>query len=109
MTLEGEKKRWEEGTINPALKRNPERKPEFLTTSGIAIPRVLVSDEVRLDFESQVGFPGEYPYTRGVQPTMYRGRIWTMRQYAGYASAEEFEPALSLSSGARTDRTLGSF
>jgi len=89
MTLEGEKKRWEEGTLNPALKRNPERKPEFLTTSGIAIPRVLVSDEVQLDFESQVGFPGEYPYTRGVQPTMYRGRIWTMRQYAGYASAEE--------------------
>jgi len=89
MTLEGEKKRWEEGTLNPALKRNPERKPEFLTTSGIAIPRVLVSDDVQLDFESQVGFPGEYPYTRGVQPTMYRGRIWTMRQYAGYASAEE--------------------
>ena len=89
MTLEGKKKRWEEGTLNPALKRNRERKPEFHTTSGIAIPRVLVPDEVRLDYESQVGFPGEYPYTRGVQPTMYRGRIWTMRQYAGYASAEE--------------------
>ena len=89
MTLEGKRKRWEEGTLNPALKRNPERKPEFHTTSGIAIPRVLVPDEVRLDYESQVGFPGEYPYTRGVQPTMYRGRIWTMRQYAGYASAEE--------------------
>lgn len=89
MTLEAKKKRWEEGTLNPALKRNRERKPEFHTTSGIAIPRVLVPDEVRLDYESQVGFPGEYPYTRGVQPTMYRGRIWTMRQYAGYASAEE--------------------
>ncbi len=89
MTLEGKKKRWEEGTLNPALKRNRERKPEFHTTSGIAIPRVLVPDEVRLDYESQVGFPGEYPFTRGVQPTMYRGRIWTMRQYAGYASAEE--------------------
>ena len=89
MILEGEKKRWEEGTLNPALKRNPERKPEFHTTSGIALPRVLVPDEVRLDYESQVGFPGEYPFTRGVQPTMYRGRIWTMRQYAGYASAEE--------------------
>ncbi|MCJ7823730.1 MAG: methylmalonyl-CoA mutase family protein, partial [Anaerolineales bacterium] len=89
MTLEGKKKHWEEGTLNPALKSNPERKPEFHTTSGIAIPRVLVPDEVRLDYESQVGFPGEYPYTRGVQPTMYRGRIWTMRQYAGYASAEE--------------------
>ena len=89
MTLEGKKKHWEEGTLNPALKSNPERKPEFHTTSGIAIPRVLVPDEVRLDYESRVGFPGEYPYTRGVQPTMYRGRIWTMRQYAGYASAEE--------------------
>ncbi|MFC2054494.1 methylmalonyl-CoA mutase [Chloroflexota bacterium] len=89
MTIEGEKKRWEERTLNPALQHNPERKPEFHTTSGIEIPRVLVPDEVRLDYESQVGFPGEYPYTRGVQPTMYRGRIWTMRQYAGYASAEE--------------------
>lgn len=89
MTLEGKKKHWEEGTLNPALKSNPERKPEFHTTSGIAIPRVLVPDEVRLDYESQVGFPGEYPYTRGVQPTMYRGRLWTMRQYAGYASAGE--------------------
>ena len=89
MTLEGKKKHWEEGTLKPALKSNPERKPEFHTTSGIAIPRVLVPDEVWLDYESQVGFPGEYPYTRGVQPTMYRGRIWTMRQYAGYASAGE--------------------
>ena len=87
MTLEGEKKRWEEGTLNPALKRNPERKPEFHTTSGIALPRVLVPDEVRLDYESQVGFPGEYPFTRGVQPTMYRGRFWTMRQYAGFSTA----------------------
>jgi methylmalonyl-CoA mutase N-terminal domain/subunit len=89
MTLEGKKKHWEEGTLKPALKSNPERKPEFHTTSGIAIPRVLVPDEVWLDYESQVGFPGEYPYTRGVQPTMYRGRLWTMRQYAGYASAGE--------------------
>ena len=81
--------RWEEETLNPALKRNPERKPSFKTSSGIPVPRVLPPPEADLDFAEKLGFPGEYPFTRGVQPTMYRGRLWTMRQYAGYASAEE--------------------
>jgi methylmalonyl-CoA mutase N-terminal domain/subunit len=89
MTLESERKRWQEESLNPTLKRFPERKSEFHTHSGIPIPRVLTPGDVDSDYVEQLGFPGEYPFTRGVQPTMYRGRLWTMRQYAGYASAEE--------------------
>jgi methylmalonyl-CoA mutase N-terminal domain/subunit len=82
-----EKKRWQEETLNPLLNKHPERKPSFRTTSGTEIPRVAMPSE--RDFLGEIGFPGEYPFTRGVQPTMYRGRFWTMRQYAGYATAEE--------------------
>jgi methylmalonyl-CoA mutase, N-terminal domain len=81
--------RWEEETLNPALKRNPERKLNFNTSSGIPVPRLMSPPEADADYADKLGFPGEYPFTRGVQPTMYRGRLWTMRQYAGYASAEE--------------------
>ena len=81
--------RWEEETLNPSLKRNPERKPDFHTSSGIPMPRLLTPADPEPDYMEQLGFPGEYPFTRGVQPTLYRGRLWTMRQYAGYASAEE--------------------
>ena len=66
-----------------------ERKPEFLTSSGIPLQRTYAPDDAPLDYAADLGQPGEYPFTRGVQPTMYRGRFWTMRQYAGYASAEE--------------------
>lgn len=87
MTLESEKKRWEEEVLKPVTNRFPERKPEFKTPSGIPVPRLgLPATEAD---QEKLGFPGEYPFTRGVQPTMYRGRLWTMRQYAGYASAEE--------------------
>ena len=89
MTLESEKKRWEEAILNPALKRFPERKAEFHTLSDIPLPRLLTPTDPDHDYMEKLGFPGEYPYTRGVQPSMYRGRFWTMRQYAGYASAEE--------------------
>ncbi len=89
MTLESEHKRWEEQTLNPALKRFPERKSQFCTLSGIPLPRVLIPPDPDPDYLEKLGFPGEYPFTRGVQPTMYRGRLWTMRQYAGYATAEE--------------------
>ena len=89
MEQENEKKRWEEETLAPALKRHPERKPEFDTSSGIELPRILTPSDPVPDYGEQLGFPGEYPFTRGIQPTMYRGRLWTMRQYAGYASAEE--------------------
>ena len=89
MTLESEQKQWEDATLNPALKKFPERKPEFKTSSGILAPRLLAPDEPDPDYMEKLGFPGEYPFTRGVQPSMYRGRFWTMRQYAGYATAEE--------------------
>jgi methylmalonyl-CoA mutase N-terminal domain/subunit len=89
MTHETERQNWEEKTLKPILKRFPERKSEFSTHSGIPIPRVLTPLDVDINYVEEIGFPGEYPFTRGVQPTMYRGRLWTMRQYAGYASAEE--------------------
>ncbi len=87
MTLESELKRWEEQTLKPVLDKTPERAPEFETPSGIPLPRIGLPGE--LNYEEALGFPGEYPFTRGVQPTMYRGRFWTMRQYAGYATAED--------------------
>lgn len=83
------KETWEQTTLRRALERAPERKPSFETPSGIPIKRVYTPDDVDLDYMRDLGFPGEYPFTRGVQPTMYRGRLWTMRQYAGYATAEE--------------------
>ncbi len=87
MTLEQEKKRWDEEVAEPSVTKFKERKTGFLSPSGIPIPRVAVPGE--FDYMEQLGFPGEYPFTRGVQPTMYRSRFWTMRQYAGFASAEE--------------------
>ncbi len=89
MALESEKERWEKETLNPALKRFPERKDKFETSSGIPLERVYLPQDSDPDYNEKLSFPGEYPYTRGVQPTMYRGRFWTMRQYAGYASAAE--------------------
>lgn len=87
MTLEEEKNRWEEQTVKPVIAKFKERKAEFTTPSGIPLPRVAIPQDQ--DYMKQLGFPGEYPFTRGVQPTMYRSRFWTMRQYAGFASAEE--------------------
>ncbi|HTX78501.1 MAG TPA: methylmalonyl-CoA mutase family protein [Longilinea sp.] len=87
MSFDSEQKRWEKEVLDPVLKKNPERKPEFASPSGIPLPRVSLPED--FDYQEKLGFPGEYPFTRGVQPTMYRGRLWTMRQYAGYASAEE--------------------
>lgn len=66
-----------------------ERKPHFETLSGIEAKRVYTPDDIADDYSARIGFPGEPPFTRGIQPTMYRGRLWTMRQYAGYASADE--------------------
>ncbi len=89
MTISEEQKRWEQSVLQPALKRFPERKPKFQTSSGIPLPPVQAPSETDAGYMEALGFPGEYPFTRGVQPSMYRGRFWTMRQYAGYASAEE--------------------
>ncbi|MBI2873394.1 MAG: methylmalonyl-CoA mutase family protein [Chloroflexi bacterium] len=84
------KQEWEEKTLKPALERAPEREPSFESNSGLPIaPLYTPEDLADLDYLRDVGFSGEYPYTRGVQPNMYRGRLWTMRQYAGYASPEE--------------------
>jgi methylmalonyl-CoA mutase, N-terminal domain len=90
--LEQAKRRWEEETVEPTVERFPERSEQFETLSGIPLERVYAPADVDvdyLDYLDDLGFPGQYPFTRGVYPTMYRGRLWTMRQYAGYASAEE--------------------
>ncbi len=99
MTLRDSFRKWQETTLKKALEKFEERKARFETSSGIEMPRlalpsaghastlpVLSGEESYLE---KLGFPGEYPYTRGIQPTMYRGRFWTMRQYAGFATAEE--------------------
>ena len=84
-----EKQKWEKEVLEPTLRKRPERKEEFRTPSGTPLERFYTPEDVRADYLRDLGFPGQYPYTRGVQPTMYRGRLWTMRQYAGYATAEE--------------------
>jgi methylmalonyl-CoA mutase N-terminal domain/subunit len=82
-------KRWSEAA-EKALSKRPERKAAFVNTSDIPIKRLYTPlDRDDADYLSEVGLPGEYPFTRGVQPNMYRGRHWTMRQYAGFAAAEE--------------------
>jgi methylmalonyl-CoA mutase N-terminal domain/subunit len=82
--------RWEEITLKSILERAPERRGSFKTTSDIVLKRLYTPiDTEGLDYLTELGFPGEYPFTRGVQPTMYRGKYWTMRQYAGFATAEE--------------------
>ncbi len=87
--LSKRKAEWEQTTLQRALQRAPERRPQFETPSGIPVDPLYTPEDVDLDYLRDLGFPGEYPFTRGVQPTMYRGRLWTMRQYAGYATAEE--------------------
>jgi len=81
---------WEQGKLSKILNKFPERKAQFSTSSDIPLERFYVPEGGDGEqYMSELGFPGEYPFTRGVQPTMYRGRFWTMRQYAGYATAEE--------------------
>ena len=76
--------------VEKVLNKIPERKAEFVNTSGIPIQRVYTPlDMQEFDYLKQLGMPGQYPYTRAVQPTAYRGRFWTMRQYAGFGTAEE--------------------
>ena len=81
--------RWEQTTLAQALRKAPERAESFQTSSGIPIQRLYLPKHADAHYLAKIGFPGEYPFTRGVQPTMYRGKLWTMRQYAGYATAEE--------------------
>jgi len=88
MANKNQRKKWQEEILKPALEKFPERKSDFATGSGIPLPRVSLPDE-GLSYQERLGLPGEKPFTRGVYPTMHRGRLWTMRQYAGFASAEE--------------------
>ena len=81
--------RWQRETYEPAVRRVPERKPAFPTESGIEAEPLYGPDGSAQTNEERLGYPGEYPFTRGVQPTMYRGRLWTMRQYAGYSTPED--------------------
>ena len=84
------KARWREAALEPLKKRYPERRDSFSTSSDLEVDTVYVPEDLDgFDYAEKLGYPGEYPYTRGVQPNMYRGRLWTMRQYAGLASPEE--------------------
>ena len=88
--LHESKKKWEDETITKTVNRFPERKDKFVTISGLPTERLYTPlDTVDLNYENDLGFPGQYPFTRGVQPTGYRGRFWTMRQYSGFATARE--------------------
>jgi methylmalonyl-CoA mutase N-terminal domain/subunit len=79
-----------EEVVAKSIAKVPERKSPFMSTSGYEIKRVYTPEDIQdLDYVEDLGFPGDYPYTRGVQPTMYRARFWTMRQYAGFGTAEE--------------------
>uniref|UniRef100_A0A7V4KDX9 methylmalonyl-CoA mutase n=1 Tax=Fervidobacterium pennivorans TaxID=93466 RepID=A0A7V4KDX9_FERPE len=79
-----------EEAVAKSIAKVPERKSPFMSTSGYEIKRVYTPEDIQdLDYVEDLGFPGDYPYTRGVQPTMYRARFWTMRQYAGFGTAEE--------------------
>ncbi|MDU5082369.1 methylmalonyl-CoA mutase family protein [uncultured Tissierella sp.] len=81
---------WDKEVVQKSLSRFPERKQKFTTGSNIEVDRLYTPIDIEdMDYNEDLGLPGEYPFTRGVQSTMYRGRLWTMRQYAGFASAEE--------------------
>ncbi len=85
-----EQARWEATEVAQATQRMSERHAEFTTQSGMPIKRLYTpADNARLDYDRDLGWPGEYPYTRGVQPTMYRAKPWTMRMFAGFGTAEE--------------------
>ncbi len=81
---------WEEECLKPHLERAPERCERFITTSGADVGRLYTPDDIAdIDYLQEIGFPGQYPYTRGIHPTMYRGRLWTMRQFSGFGNAEQ--------------------
>ena len=89
-SLAKERERWEATTLQKTLQRFPERREKFITTSSEPVERLYTPLDLKgLDYMRHLGFPGEYPYTRGVHPTMHRGRLWTMRMFAGFGSAEE--------------------
>src|ERR1044071_1168995 len=85
-----ERNRWEETTLQKSLKRQPERTSKFQTVSLADIARLYdPTDVADVNFDRDISFPGEFPYTRGIHPTGYRGKLWTMRQFAGFSTPEE--------------------
>jgi methylmalonyl-CoA mutase N-terminal domain/subunit len=90
VTAETDKQRWERETLEPSLRRAPERRPTFTTISGRTIDRLYTPDDLAgLSYARDINNPGEYPYVRGIHPTGYRGKLWTMRQFAGFGTPEE--------------------
>ena len=88
--IKNSKSKWTKETLNPTIKRFPERFSQFTTGSGEPVENIYTPEDLKnLDYEAKIGFPGQYPFTRGVQPGMYRGKLWTMRQYAGFGTAVE--------------------
>src|SRR3974390_2701840 len=86
----GAERAWEDNTLAPTLAKNPERQKEFTTVSGYPIRRLYTEADLDgWDADRSLGFPGEPPYTRGIHSTMHRGRLWTMRQFAGFGTAED--------------------
>src|SRR3954471_2243641 len=87
---ESGKARWEHETLEPTLKKSPERAASFTTISGRPIDRLYTADDVKqLDYARDIADPGTFPYTRGIHPTGYRGKLWTMRQFAGFGTPED--------------------
>ncbi|MBP7461121.1 MAG: methylmalonyl-CoA mutase family protein [Candidatus Delongbacteria bacterium] len=81
---------WRENDLEPFIKKTPERLPEYLTASSVPVDNLYTPLDIDEEqYGAEIGFPGAYPFTRGVYPTMYRGRLWTMRQYAGFGTAEQ--------------------
>jgi methylmalonyl-CoA mutase N-terminal domain/subunit len=88
--IKEKKETWESGTLKKVLDKHPESKEEFITTSSVPIDRLYSpNDLAEFEYMKKLGFPGDYPFTRGVQASMYRGRIWTMRMFSGFGTAEE--------------------
>lgn len=88
--IQAGKENWDKGPVAKSLSKSPESKPVFTTISGTPVERLYTPLDVKgLDYDRDLGYPGTFPFTRGVQPTMYRGRYWTMRQYAGFGNAKE--------------------
>src|SRR5438093_2948257 len=87
---ETQKPRWERETLDPALKKSPERAASFTTVSGRPIERLYTAEDLAgVDYKRDLNDPGEFPYTRGIHPTGYRGKLWTMRQFSGFGTPEE--------------------
>src|SRR5579864_8949119 len=81
-------RRWAAETLGPALAKTPERRDEFTTLGGIPVDRLYTPHSPRSGFDA-IGYPGEFPFTRGIHPTMYRGRVWSMRMFSGFGTPED--------------------